>query len=212
LNCDKKRTAELEAKVIRVESLFEKSLDKIEDLTHRKNCRNSSVSRSKEQKRPLKNQNLRIKSGKKPDKQSGHEGTPLKMVENPDQIINHKPDFCNCCGNDLSDKPEELVLKRQVVDIPVIFPKYKEHRIIRKTCFCGHQNKFVFSENVKVTISYGATIEATIAYIHTCPYLSFERMSEYFKDVCNLPISQGKICNLLEGFALKAKPAHDLII
>ena len=134
------------------------------------------------------------------------------MVENPDQIINHKPDFCICCGNDLSDKPEELVLKRQVVDIPVIFPKYTEHRIIKKTCCCGHQNKSVFPENVKATISYGATIKVTIAHMHTRQYLPFERMSEYFNDVCNLPISQGTICNFLEGFALKAKPEYDLIV
>jgi transposase len=211
LNSDKKRIAELEAKVIRLESLIEKLLDKIEDLTHRKNSRNSSVSPSKDENRPLKNQSLRTKSSKKPGGQPGHEGTTLKMVENPDQIINHKPDFCNCCGNDLSDKPEELLLKRQVVDIPVIFPKYTEHRIFKKTCSCGHQNKSVFPENVKTTISYGANVQATIAYMHTRQYLPFERMSEYFKDVCNLPISQGTICNLLDGFALKAQPVYDLI-
>lgn len=211
MNSDKKRIAELETKVIRLESLIEKLLDKIEDLTHRKNSRNSSVSPSKDENRPLKNQSLRTKSSKKAGGQPGHEGTTLKMVENPDQIINHKPDFCNCCGNDLSDKPEELLLKRQVVDIPVIFPKYTEHRIFKKTCSCGHQNKSVFPENVKTTISYGANIQATIAYMHTRQYLPFERMSEYFKDVCNLPISQGTICNLLDGFALKAQPAYDLI-
>lgn len=211
MNSDKKRIAELETKVIRLESLIEKLLDKIEDLTHRKNSRNSSVSPSKDENRPLKNQSLRTKSSKKAGGQPGHEGTTLKMVENPDQIINHKPDFCNCCGNDLSDKPEELLLKRQVVDIPVIFPKYTEHRIFKKTCSCGHQNKSVFPENVRTTISYGANIQATIAYMHTRQYLPFERMSEYFKDVCNLPISQGTICNLLDGFALKAQPAYDLI-
>ena len=37
-------------------------------------------------------------------------------------------------------------------------------------------------------------------------------LREYFNDVCNLPISQGKICNFLEGFALKAKPEYDLIV
>ncbi len=211
MNSDKKRIAELETKVIRLESIIEKLLDKIEDLTHRKNSRNSSVSPSKDENRPLKNQSLRTKSSKKPGGQPGHEGTTLKMVENPDQIINHKPDFCNCCGNDLSDKPEELLLKRQVVDIPVIFPKYTEHRIFKKTCSCGHQNKSVFPENVKTTISYGANVQATIAYMHTRQYLPFERMSEYFKEVCNLPISQGTICNLLDGFALKAQPAYDLI-
>ncbi|MEM0578798.1 IS66 family transposase [Flavobacterium polysaccharolyticum] len=211
MNSDKKRIAELETKVIRLESLIEKLLDKIEDLTHRKNSLNSSVSPSKDENRPLKNQSLRTKSSKKPGGQPGHEGTTLKMVENPDQIINHKPDFCNCCGNDLSDKPEELLLKRQVVDIPVILPKYTEHRIFKKTCSCGHQNKSVFPENVKTTISYGANVQATIAYMHTRQYLPFERMSEYFKDVCNLPISQGTICNLLDGFALKAQPVYDLI-
>jgi transposase len=211
LNSDKKRVAELETKVIRLESLIEKLLDKIEDLTHRKNSRNSSISPSKDENRPLKNQSLRTKSSKKAGGQLGHEGTTLKMVENPDQIINHKPDFCNCCGNDLSDKAEELLLKRQVVDIPVIFPKYTEHRIFKKTCSCGHQNKSIFPENVRATISYGTNIQATIAYMHTRQYLPFERMSEYFKDVCNLPISQGTICNLLYGFALKAQPAYDLI-
>jgi transposase len=211
LNSDKKRVAELETKVIRLESLIEKLLDKIEDLTHRKNSRNSSISPSKDENRPLKNQSLRTKSSKKAGGQLGHEGTTLKMVENPDQIINHKPDFCNCCGNDLSDKAEELLLKRQVVDIPVIFPKYTEHRIFKKTCSCGHQNKCIFPENVRATISYGTNIQATIAYMHTRQYLPFERMSEYFKDVCNLPISQGTICNLLYGFALKAQPAYDLI-
>ena len=211
MNSDKKRIAELETKVIQLESLIEKLLDKIEDLTHRKNSLNSSVSPSKDENRPLKNQSLRTKSSKKTGGQPGHEGTTLKMVENPDQIINHKPDFCNCCGNDLSDKPEELLLKRQVVDIPVILPEYIEHRIFKKTCSCGHQNKSVFPENVKTTISYGANVQATIAYMHTRQYLPFERMSEYFKDVCNLPISQGTICNLLDGFALKAQPAYDLI-
>lgn len=211
MNSDKKRIAELESKVTRLESIIEKLLEKIEDLTHRKNSRNSSVPPSKDENRPLKNQSLRTKSGKRVGGQSGHRGTTLKMVEDPDQIINHKPDFCNCCGNDLTSTPEELVLKRQVVDIPMIFPKYTEHRTFKKTCSCGHQNKSAFPENIRTSISYGTNIQATIAYMHTRQYLPFQRMSEFFKDVCNLPISQGTICNLLNGFALKAQPAYELI-
>lgn len=111
MNSDKIRGTELEKKVIRLESLIEKLLDKIEFLTYRKNSRNSIVSLSKDENRPLKNQSLRTKSGKKSGKkaggQPGHEGTTLKMVENPDQMINYKPDFYNCCGHNLSHKPEE---------------------------------------------------------------------------------------------------------
>ncbi|MBC7556401.1 MAG: transposase [Chryseobacterium sp.] len=36
-------------------------------------------------------------------------------------------------------------------------------------------------------------------------------MSEFFNDFCNLPISQGTICNLLKKFAQKAQPAYQLI-
>lgn len=60
-----------------------------------------------------------------------------------------------------------------MVYIPVIFPKYIEHRIFKKMCSRGHQNKSIFPENVKATISYGATIQATIAYMHTRQYLPF---------------------------------------
>lgn len=107
MNSDKIRVTELEKKVIRLESLIEKLLDKIEFLTYRKNSRNRIVSLSKDENRPLKNQSLRTKSGKKAGGQPGHEGTTLKMVENPDQMINYKPDFYNCCEHNLSHKPEE---------------------------------------------------------------------------------------------------------
>jgi transposase len=211
LDSRKKRISELESKVIRLEAIIEKLLDKNEDLTHRKKSRNSSVPPSKDENRPLKNQSLRIKSGKKVGGQKGHKGTTLKMVENPNQIINHAPEFCNCCGNDLYNEPATLLLKRQVVDIPAILPIYTEHRVFKKSCSCGHQNKSNFPENVRATISYGTNIQATIAYMHTRQYLPFERMSEFFKDVCNLSISQGTISNILNNFVKKAQPAYDLI-
>jgi transposase len=47
--------------------------------------------------------------------------------------------------------------------------------------------------------------------MHTRQFIPFERMSEYFRDVCNLPISQGAICDILERFAQKAFPAWQLI-
>jgi transposase len=133
------------------------------------------------------------------------------MVEHPDQIIHHKPAFCSCCGNNLSNTFQAFLLKRQVVDILVISPTYTEHQIFKNTCSCRHQNSAVFPKNIKASISYGSSIQATIAYMYTCQYLPFERMSEFFKDVCNLPISQGTICNLLSDFAFKAQPAYTLI-
>ena len=211
MNSDKKRVAELETKVIRLESLIEKLLDKIDDLTHRKNSRNSSVSPSKDENRPLKTKSLRANQGKKVGGQPGHEGSTLEMIENPDSIIEHKPEFCNLCGDDLSDEPATFILRRQVVDIPPIIPEFTEHRIFQKTCACGHHTKALFPSGVNSPISYGSNIQATIAYMHTRQYLPFERMSEFFSDVCNLEISQGTLCTLLKRFAQKAQPAYELI-
>lgn len=101
------------------------------------------------------------------------------MTENPDQIIEHKPSFCTCCGSDLSDTPEVMLLKRQVVDIPPIFPQYTEHRTFKRTCTCGHKNESVFPQEIRASISYGANIQATVAYLHTRQYLPFERMREF---------------------------------
>lgn len=211
MDTDKKRIVELEAKVVRLESLIEELLDKIDDLTHRKNSRNSSVSPSKDENRPLKTKSLRVNQGKKVGGQSGHEGSTLEMLENPDVVIQHKPSFCNQCGEDLTHKPALFIQRRQVVDIPPIIPEFTEHRIFEKTCSCGHHTRATFPANINSPISYGPTIEATVAYMHTRQYLPFERMSEFFSDVCNLEISQGTLCSLLKRFTKKAQPAYELI-
>jgi transposase len=218
LNADKKYIVELEAKVINLELIngklmqkIDELLEKIEQLIHPKNSQNSSIAPSKDENRPLKNQSLRNLVGRKIGGQAGHQGSTLKMVENPNYIVDHNPEFCNCCGENLSEKPQKLLQRRQIIDIPPIFAEYTEHRIFEKTCTCGTQNKAVFPENVMPNISYGVNIQATIAYLHSRQYLPIARMSEFFNDFCNLPISGGTICNLLEKFTQKAQPIYDAI-
>ncbi len=215
---DQKRILELEkensflkAEVATLKMLVQQLLQENERLKHLKNSRNSSVPPSRDENRPLKTKSLRTKDGKSPGGQTGHEGNTLKMVENPDHIVEHKPAFCNHCGKDLSNATTELSKCRQVVDIPPIIPQYTEHRVFRSICTCGHQTESAFPEGINAPVSYGPNVEATIAYMHTRQFIPFERMSEYFTDVCSLPISQGTICDILERFAQKAFPAWQLI-
>ena len=133
------------------------------------------------------------------------------MVETPDHVIEHKPAYCSHCGNDLSDSPTELIMHRQIVDIPPILPTYTEHRVFQSTCTCGHKTESSFPSGINAPVSYGPNVEATIAYMHTRQFIPFERMSEYFSDVCHLPISQGAISDILERFAQKALPGYQLI-
>lgn len=215
---DQKRILELEKENIQLKievanltSLVQQLLQEIERLKHPKNSRNSSVPPSKDENRPFKTKSLRSSDGKSQGGQTGHEGNTLKMADTPDFTIDHKPTYCNQCGKDVSNIPSQLIMRRQVVDIPPIAPKYTEHRVYKTTCCCGHHTETTFPQGVNAPISYGSGVEATIAYMHTRQYIPFERMSEYFRDVCSLPISQGAICDMLDRFANKAFPAYQLI-
>lgn len=159
----------------------------------------------------MKTKSLRGPDGKLPRGQTGHEGNTLKMTDAHDFIVEHRPTYCKHCGKDVSNLPSELVMRRQVLDIPPIVPKYTDHRGFETVCSCGRRTETEFPEGVNAPISYGCGVEATIAYMHTRQYVPFERMSEYFMDVCNLPISQGAICDILDRFAGKAFPAYQLI-
>src|SRR5450755_1252897 len=41
-------------------------------------------------------------SGKRPGGQPGHSGHTLSMVEQPDEVVGHRPKVCEHCGEDLS--------------------------------------------------------------------------------------------------------------
>jgi hypothetical protein len=84
LTSDKKRIAELEAKVVQLEAIIVQLLEKIETLMHPKTSRNSSVPPSKDENRPLKNQSLRSTSAKKVGGKKGHKGSTLEMTNTPD--------------------------------------------------------------------------------------------------------------------------------
>jgi len=70
---------------------------------NRKNSGNSHIPPSASLGKPLRNQSLREKSGKKSAGQSGHEGSTLAFSAVPDEIISHIPGYCHYCGDDLSD-------------------------------------------------------------------------------------------------------------
>jgi len=193
--------------VKRVEELEEE----IRQLKQRKNSNNSSLPPSKDENRPIKNQSLRFKSGKPTGGQKGHKGKTLEMVSNPDEIIHHMPGRCAHCEDDLSGIQEVLQGRRQVVDIPPIYPKYTEHQVYSKQCKCGHINQGTFPSGVNNHIQYGPNIESLVAYLNVGQYLPYGRMQSMFHDLFNIPLSQGSIYNMLERFSCRITPMYEQI-
>jgi transposase len=193
--------------IIRISSLEER-LDRYENP---KNSRNSSIPPSHDYSRPPKTRSLREPSGKKPGGQPGHEGTTLEMVEKPDEIIKHIPQFCTCCGRDISQIPAELVDSRQEVVLPVIKPIFIEHQAFQRTCTCGNTVIADFPSGITPGISYGENVETLAAYLSARQFVPFHRLAEMFRYVFNTPISEGALVKAINRVAEKAIPAYELI-
>jgi len=176
-----------------------------------KNSHNSSIPPSKDENRPFRSKSLRKQTGRKPGGQKGRKGKTLEMVNDPDHIEEHIPEYCQCCGKEISGLPYEFVEKRQVIDIPEIKPKVTEHRIYKKTCSCGHTTESLFPEEAVASVSYGSNIESLIGYLHTRQYIPFKRMQEVFRDIFQLTVSEGGIHYLINKLVKKAQPAYEMI-
>lgn len=176
-----------------------------------KNSRNSSVPPSKDENRPPKNQSLRESSDKKSGGQPGHKGHTREMTAHPDVVLEYSPDYCNCCGRDLSDIRAELSSKRQVIDIPVVRPVCTEHRSYTKICPCGERAKADFPVGVNSPVQYGSGLECMVSYLHSRQYLPYQRMKELLKDCFGLSLSEGSIDNIIRRFAGKALPVYGML-
>lgn len=184
---------------------------RLQKFEHPKNSNNSSVPPSKDENKIKRTSSLRIKSGRKPGGQIGHEGNTLKMTDTPDFTLKHQPLFCNCCGSNIEHIQPQLIGKRQVVDIPKIKTFVTEHQIYQRTCSCGVTTKNQFPVGVNASVSYGDNIESLTGYFHARQYIPFGRTQEIFNDIFNVQISEGGIHCLLNRLAEKASPMYKSI-
>jgi transposase len=192
--------------------------DRVADLEARlaqyetpKNSSNSSKPPSSDFPKPKKTQSLRESSGKKPGGQPGHKGNTLQMVETPDVVQELKPGHCSSCGCTFTGHHFVAAGRRQVIDIPPVHPIVTEYQIFKTICDCGYETVAEFPEPVVTPVSYGANIQAMVAYLSARQYMPVARIVEYFASVMNLKISTGGICYLLEKSKRKSKPHYEYI-
>ncbi len=183
---------------------------KLKEKLNKKNSNNSSIPPSQDPNRKKRTKSLRTSSGKKSGGQAGHEGNTLKFKVAADICKAHIPSNCERCGKSLT---ADSIYKgrRQVIDIPPIIPVTTEHQIYSRKCSCGHCTLAAYPNNVKAPVSYGPNIEKLIAYLSIRQYIPINRIREFFREVMNLKIGEGTICNKLNSFAQKCAPYYHQI-
>jgi len=171
----------------------EKRIKKLEAQIN-KNSRNSSKPPSSDS--PFKN-----KDKKKKKQSSGvkkkRKGTTLKQVEDPDEVVKYKVDFCEHCQSDLSAVNIQTLDKRQVTDLPPIKAYTIEYQGEVKECpHCHKITKAVFPEGVTHKVQYGSGIQAAAVYLRNYQLIPLKRTIELFQDLFNIHLSEGTIVNM----------------
>jgi transposase len=150
---------------------------------------------------------LRRRSGRKPGGQSGHPGSTLAQISDPDEILRHEPGPCGGCGADLGGAPQVGVERRQVFDLPPIQVRVTEHQLITRRCGCGTNTCASAPAGVAAPVQYGPQIAAIIVYLYVGQFLSRKRTAQALAELFGTPVSEGTVAAMtrraaagLDGF------------
>lgn len=168
---------------------------RISELEARLNKNSSNSSKPPTSDGLKKPRNMREKSGKHTGGQPGHEGRTLEKVENPDEIIEIKPQQCEC-GCSLSHV-KGTTRTRQVVEMPIIKVRVTEFRAYEVVCpNCKKMHKTEFPETVTQPVQYGENIQALMTYLTNYQLLPLERATEILSDIIGQNVSEGTLVNV----------------
>src|SRR3954462_15814646 len=128
----------------------------------------------------------------------GHEGHSRVMSAAPDDVHDHRPDQCSCCGAALpADLPGETVSVHERIDVPEVRPIVTHHRRLAVCCpTCGTRAVAPPPEAARGT-PFGPRLHAVATYLKTFQALSYERLQGALADLFGLTISHGGLMNLL---------------
>jgi transposase len=155
-----------------------------------KNSRNSSLPPSKDKRR-------KAAYRREQQKKEIQFPKPLETSE-PDEVIDHYPDFCVHCGLELEDTKDLGHESRQVLDIVV--EKYvTEHRSHLKGCpCCGEQTQASFPAGVIGKIQYGPMVKALGIGMLYAQMSSFSRTQVMLSELVGKVLSESTLASFVQ--------------
>jgi transposase len=151
-------------------------------------------------------------SGKRPGGQAGHAGHTLVMVEQPDDVVRHRPQVCRQCGEDLSGVAGLVAGRRQVLDVPEMRLLVHEHQIEAIWCPACHSSSLgSFPASVSAPVQYGPHTQALAVYLHQGQLLPTARTCEALAALCGCQIAEGTLIQWSELAAERLAPTVERI-
>jgi len=133
---------------------------------------------------------------RRPGKQPGEPGARLDFADEPDAIVEHRPERCSGCGGDLGDAEVTGVERRQLFDLPRRRLEVTEHRGATCRCDCGTMTKAAFPPAARGTTCYGPAVRALGCYLVARQHLPVARAAELLADALGAPVSTGWLAGI----------------
>jgi transposase len=129
----------------------------------------------------------------------GHKGHSRSLHENPDEIVDHRPDVClQCHGHLDAELVGDVIGEYDEIEVPAIKPFVRRHR--RLCVYCPH-----CSSKVKAPLPaaahgspFGPRLHALALYLKTFQAISFVRLEGMLSDLFGVKISQGALATMLK--------------
>ncbi|TXN75551.1 IS66 family transposase [Methylobacterium sp. WL8] len=140
----------------------------------------------------------------------GHEGHSRVLSDDPDAVVEHRPDRCSCCGGDLhAALPAEVVSLSERIELPEVAPVVTQHQRLAVHCpSCGTRVVAPVPEAARGT-PFGPRLHAVATYLKTFQALSYERLQAALSDLFELSLSQGGLMNLLRRAQGRFRPGRE---
>ena len=155
-------------------------------------------------------QNNRVKSGRKPGREKGHERSAPKVTSNPDEII-HVSKVATCsCGCKTIEK-EDVSRDLITLEIKVHTKQYAGKKTICPCCSKEYLPKF--PNNVKSIINYDEGIKTLVVYLNSYCNMPNQKVTELLGLLSDskIKMSQGTVGDTMKQFNKKSKPSIEKI-
>jgi transposase len=135
----------------------------------------------------------------------GHVKSERKLVMEPDQIVEVKPQTCEHCQADLSQAKSQVVAVNQITELPEAKAEVIEVRQIEVACpCCQHKQTSEPPEGLEMGRTFGSRLESTVVYYRQEQHMSYERTQKALQDLHGVKISEGGIDKIMQRAGKKA--------
>ena len=160
------------------------------------NSKNSSRPPSSDGLAKPRAKSLRKKTGRRPGGQKGHPGSTKLQVDNPDEVVTHRPVACDGCGQEFDEHDQVAkVQHRQVFELPEIQARVVQHDLCEMVCSCGVKTLAPAPAGVVAPVQYGPRLRAAVLYLYQAQFCSKARTAKACSDLFGVPISSGSVAN-----------------